>query len=72
MKWYNASTGVIAACEQLEPILNNGKVQRGRLTRTRDGEVFTHDENGADILHRAILGQIQVADDDPRVRPAGR
>lgn len=69
MKWYNASTGVTAMCEQLEPVLVNGQVQRGRIVRTRDGEVFEPDPKGIDILHRVIPGQIQVADDDPRVRP---
>lgn len=67
MKWYNATTGVIAACEQMEPVLLNGQVQRGR----RNGE-FIHEDNGRDILHRVAPGQIQVEDDDPRVRPTGR
>lgn len=69
MKWYNASTGVTASCEQLEPILENGQQVRGTLSR--DG-TFTRDPKGRDIQHRVIAGQIQLPDDDPRVRPAGR
>lgn len=73
MKWYNATTGVTASCEQLEPALDsNGRVQRGRLSRTPQGDVFEADPKGIDILHRVIPGQIQVADDDPRVRPSSR
>lgn len=67
MKWYNASTGVTAVCEQLEPILSNGQIQRGR----RNGS-FVHDPKGPDILHQVVPGQIEVEDDDPRIRPAGR
>lgn len=72
MKWYNPSTGVTAACEQLEPVLSNGQIQRGRRRRTTQGEVFDHDEKGPDILHQVVPGQIEVEDDDPRIRPAGR
>jgi len=70
-KWFNETTGVTASCEQLEPVLLNGRVQRGRLTRTAQGEVFDHDPKGPDILHRVIPGQIELPDDDPRI-PAGR
>lgn len=72
MKWINESTGVIAACEQLEPILLNGRVQRGIRRKTPQGDVFTHDSKGPDILHRVVPGQVQVEDDDPRIRPFGR
>ena len=68
MKWYNESKGVIAACEQLEPVFQNGHMRRGR--NLPGG--FVDDEKGIDILHRVIPGQVQVQDDDPRVRPAGR
>jgi len=67
MKWYNASAGVIAMCEQLEPVLQNGQIRRGK----QNGQ-FVDDPKGRDILHRVIPGQIQVADNDPRVNPAGR
>lgn len=68
MRWLNESKGVIASGEQLEPILSNGQVQRGR----RIGNTFEHDAKGVDILHRVTPGQIEVQDDDPRVRPSGR
>lgn len=68
MKWLNVNAGVVAACEQLEPILSNGQVQRGR----NRGGVFNHDPKGPDILHRVTPGQVEVDDGDPRIRASSR
>lgn len=61
--WLNAARGVLAACEQLEPILQNGRVQRGK----RNGN-FVPDGKGPDILHQVVTGQIEMEDTDPRVQ----
>jgi hypothetical protein len=64
MKWLNEAKGVLSAGEQLEPVLDDqGNFINGHL---ENGE-FKPDEKGPDILHRPVPGQIQVADDDPRV-----
>lgn len=61
--WLNPASGVLAACEQLEPILLNGQVQRGK----RNGE-FVHNPRGIDILHRTVSGQLELDEDDSRIR----
>lgn len=60
--WLNSGNGVLAACEQLEPELQNGRLIRGK----RNGN-FVIDSKGPDILHRTVSGQIEMEDSDPRV-----
>lgn len=62
MKWLNETTGVIASCEQLRPVLNNGKLVRGEVKQDRE---FVPSETGKDILHEVVPGQVAYEDNDP-------
>lgn len=62
--WLNDTTGVLASCEQLRPVIENGRMVKGYLV---DG-VFTRDPKGPDILHEAIPGQDELPEDHARIR----
>lgn len=64
MKWLNEKTGVIANCEQTEPVLENEMMVSGYLCENGS---FKRDPDGPDILHQPAPGQVCVEDDDPRI-----
>ncbi len=61
--WLNEAKGVLAKCEQVEPVTQNGRMIRGK----RNGE-FVQSSKGPDILHQTVSGQVELDETDPRVQ----